>query len=88
VRADNILVIFLAVYDAGRWPVTIYPGALRYALTFLVPIAFAVTVPAQSLTGRLTGGTLLETLVLAAVILAISRWFWTFGLSRYTGASA
>jgi len=88
VRADNILVIFLAVYDAGRWPVTIYPGALRYALTFLVPIAFAVTVPAQSLTGRLTGGTLLETLALAAAILAISRWFWGFGLSRYTGASA
>jgi len=41
VRADNILVIFLSVYEAGRWPVTIYPGALRYALTFLVPVAFA-----------------------------------------------
>jgi ABC-2 type transport system permease protein len=88
VRADNILVIFLSVYEAGRWPVTIYPGALRYALTFLVPVAFAVTVPAQSLTGRLTAGTLVEALLLAAAILAVSRWFWGFGLSRYTGASA
>jgi ABC-2 type transport system permease protein len=88
VRADNILVIFLAVYDAGRWPVTIYPGALRYTLTFLVPVAFAVTVPAEGITGRLSGGTLVEAGVLALVLLVGSRWFWTFGLSRYTGASA
>lgn len=88
VRADNILVIFLSVYDAGRWPVTIYPGALRWTLTFLVPVAFAVTVPAEALTGRLTGVTLLEAVVLAAVLLLGSRRFWTFGLTRYTGASA
>jgi ABC-2 type transport system permease protein len=88
VRADNILVIFLAVYDAGRWPVTIYPGALRWTLTFLVPVAFAVTVPAEALTGRLTGGTLAEAALLAIVLLAGSRWFWRFGLTRYTGASA
>jgi ABC-2 type transport system permease protein len=88
VRADNILVIFLGVYDAGRWPVTIYPGALRWTLTFLVPVAFAVTVPAEALTGRLTGGTLAEAALLAIALLIGSRWFWTFGLSRYTGASA
>jgi ABC-2 type transport system permease protein len=88
VRADNILVIFLSVYDAGKWPVTIYPGALRYTLTFLVPVAFAVTVPAEAMTGRLTGATLLEAVGLAIVLLAGSRRFWRFGLTHYTGASA
>lgn len=88
VRVDNILVIFLAVYDAGRWPVTIYPGALRWALTFLVPVAFAVTVPAEGLTGRLDGSTLLGAGGLALLLIAISRWFWRFGVGRYTGASA
>jgi viologen exporter family transport system permease protein len=88
VRADNILVIFLSVYDAGRWPVTIYPGALRWTLTFLVPVAFAVTVPAEALTGRLTATTLIEAGGLAVVLLLGSRWFWNFGLIRYTGASA
>jgi ABC-2 type transport system permease protein len=88
VRVDNILVIFLSVYEAGRWPVTIYPGVLRWTLTFLVPVAFAVTVPAEALTGRLTWTTLLLAGALAAVLLVGSRWFWTVGVRRYTGASA
>ena len=54
IRIENILMIFQNMYDAARWPVTIYPGWLRAALTFLVPVTFAVTVPAQALVGRLT----------------------------------
>jgi ABC-2 type transport system permease protein len=88
VRVDNILVIFLSVYEAGRWPVTIYPGALRWTLTVVVPVAFAVTVPAEALTGTLGRSTLAGSIALAAILFALSRWFWTFGLSRYTGASA
>ena len=45
-------------FAAGRWPVTIYPGWLRIGLTFLVPVAFAVTVPAEALASRLTPTTL------------------------------
>ena len=40
--------LFDGVYLTGRWPVGIYPGWLRYSVTFLVPIAFAVTVPAEA----------------------------------------
>ena len=54
VRVENILIIFQAMYDAGRWPVGIYPGWLRAVLTFLVPVAFAVTVPSEALVGRLS----------------------------------
>ena len=54
VRMDEIVDLFQGVYQAGRWPVTIYPDWLRVGLTFLVPIAFAVTVPAEAFTGRLT----------------------------------
>jgi ABC-2 type transport system permease protein len=89
VRLDNALVIFQSAYDqAGCYPITIYPGWLRLSLTFLIPVAFAVTVPAQSLTGRLSAPTLLGTLALAVGFVAVSRWFWRFGLRHYTGASA
>jgi ABC-2 type transport system permease protein len=88
VRIDNILVIFESMYEAGRWPVGIYPGWLQFTLTFLVPIAFAVTVPAEALTGRLTIETLLGAIALALVMLTVSRLFWRYGVTHYSGASA
>ncbi len=80
--------LFDSVYQAGRWPVTIYPTWLRLGLTFIVPVAFAVTIPAQALTGRLNWPTLLLTLALTGFFLTASRWFWKVGLRRYAGASA
>ena len=88
VRIDEIHELFEGVYQSGRWPVTIYPGWLRVSLTFLVPIAFAVTVPAQALTGRLTPETLVLALAFAVVLLVVTRAFFRFGLKRYSGASA
>ncbi len=88
VRVENILEIFRSMYEAGRWPVSVYPGWLRFALTFVVPVAFATTVPAEALTGRLSTDTLLGAVGLAAVLLVVSRVFWRIGLRRYSGASA
>jgi len=88
VRLENILVIFGTMYEAGRWPVGIYPPFLRAALTFVVPVAFAITVPVETLVGRLDPPTLLLSVLLAVAFLLVSRWFWRFGLRHYTGASA
>jgi len=88
VRVENILMIFQSMYEAGRWPVSIYPAWLRFALTFIVPVAFAVTVPAQALTGRLSWQTLAGAWALAAVIFTAARLFWRAGVRRYSGASA
>jgi ABC-2 type transport system permease protein len=88
VRIDEIAELFEGVYQSGRWPVTIYPGWLRISLTFLVPIAFAVTVPAQALTRQLTPDTLLLAAGFAVVAVALSRAFFRIGLRRYSGASA
>lgn len=88
IRVENILHIFQSMYEAGRWPVSLYPGWLRYGLTFIVPVAFATMVPAEALTGRLTLQSLLAALGLAVVLSVVSRQFWLVGLRRYSGASA
>ena len=88
VRMDQIVELFQGVYQAGRWPVGIYPGWLRTGLTFLVPVAFAVTVPAEALTGRLTWETLLGAALLALTLMFVARRVWRIGLRRYSGASA
>ncbi len=80
--------LFEGIFQTGRWPVGIYPDWLRFGITFLVPIAFAITVPAEAVTSRLDWKTLVFAAFFTAGAFAFSRWFWRFGLRRYSGASA
>ena len=88
VRIDEMVNLFQGLYAAGRWPVGIYPPWLRSMLTFLIPVAFAVTVPSEAVTGRLSWMTLLGAAGLALLFFLVARWFWLIGLRNYSGASA
>jgi viologen exporter family transport system permease protein len=88
IRLEWVGNLFDGIYATGRWPIGVYPIGLRASLTYLVPVAFAVTVPAQALTGRLTIGNLGFAAGFAAALLVFTRWFWRRGLRRYSGASA
>ena len=80
--------MFEGIYQVGRWPIGMYPGWLRYSFTYLVPIGFAITVPAQAVTHRLHAETVGIALALTVALTLFTRWFWRFGLKRYSGASA
>ncbi len=80
--------LFEGIFQTGRWPIGIYPDWLRFGITFLVPIAFAITVPAEAVTSRLDWQTFLFAALFTVAAFLFSRWFWRFGLKRYTGASA
>jgi ABC-2 type transport system permease protein len=88
VNVWEIIELFQGVYLAGRFPVSIYPGWLRFGVTFLVPLAFAITVPAEAVTSRLEASTVALALGFAVALFAFTRWWWGFGLRRYSGASA
>jgi ABC-2 type transport system permease protein len=88
VRMGFLAEMWEGVYQTGRWPIGIYPDWLRYSLTFLIPIGFAITVPAEALTSRLEWTSVLLVTGFAIVLVAVSRWFWRRGLRRYSGASA
>lgn len=88
IRADNIVELFSGLYQAGRWPVSIYPAALRAAFTVLVPLAFAVTVPAEAMTGRLALAEFAVAIGFTVALVGVTRWLWKRGLRRYDGASA
>jgi len=88
IKVENILVIFESMYQAGKWPVTIYPQTLRILLTFIVPVAFAVTVPAQALVGQLTLQNMLLSIGVAVMLFTVARLFWRTGIKYYSGASA
>ncbi|MCC6445569.1 MAG: ABC-2 family transporter protein [Armatimonadetes bacterium] len=88
IKIDNIDQIVWQAFSAGRYPVDIYPLWLRRTLTYAIPIAFILTVPARALTGQLAGQSVLISLLMAAVMLVLCSAFWRFGLKYYTGASS
>jgi ABC-2 type transport system permease protein len=85
---DEIVNLFQGVYAAGRWPVSIYPRWLQVGLTFIIPVAFAVTIPAEALTSRLSPLILLGTFALTGFFVVLARFIWHLGLNNYSGASA
>ena len=88
VRVENLLTIFQSMYEAGRWPISLYPGWLRYGLTFIVPVAVATTIPVEAILGRLNWQTLLITGLSALILNGIARAVWRAGLRHYSGTSA
>jgi ABC-2 type transport system permease protein len=87
VAVENISVLFDAVYEGARYPVTAYPGALRFLFVYLLPIAWTTTIPASALTGRLRPEIGLASLGVALVAFALARLLWRHALKRYTGVS-
>jgi ABC-2 type transport system permease protein len=88
VRMEMVQEMFTGLSRAGQYPVGIYPGWLRYGLTYVAPLAFAITVPVESLTGRLTWVRLATTIGFLVVLATITRLVWRAGIRRYSGASA
>jgi ABC-2 type transport system permease protein len=88
VRVDNIEQVMWQAFEAGRLPIEIYPAWLRGTLTFIVPVAFIITVPAQELAGRISPAYSVVSLAVGACSVLLSSAYWRYGLKRYTGASA
>ena len=87
VSVENIAVLFDAVYEGARYPVSAYPGALRFLFVYLIPIAWTTTIPASALTGRLRPEIALAAALVAGVAFTLARALWRAALKRYTGAS-
>lgn len=69
-------------------PFDVFPRSARIALTYLIPLAFVVFVPAQALTGRLSWWQIPVAIGLAALFLLLANLAWRAGLRRYTSASS
>jgi len=57
-------------------------------VNFIIPVAFATTIPVEALTSRLNWVHYWLLLFAAVVLFSVSRAFWKFGLKHYSGASA
>jgi ABC-2 type transport system permease protein len=88
VKVDNLSYLFGSLFDAGRWPIDIFRGALRFTFTFIFPLAVMTTFPASALLGRLGARTAVLALAGGLAFAAVSRRVWKSALGMYTSASS
>lgn len=88
VRIENVTQIFWSLFEAGRYPMDIYPGWLRVMVSYIVPVAVITSVPAQGVAGRLSLPSLAIYALAAAASLFLASRFWRFGIRHYTSASS
>jgi ABC-2 type transport system permease protein len=88
VQLENVMELLFTFYEAGRFPVSVFPVWLRAILTFIVPIAFITTVPAAVILGRLNAEFVVFAVIVTVILFAGCVAFWRFAVRHYSSASS
>ncbi len=88
VKIYNVTEVLSGLLDAGRFPMAAYPTGYRFFFTFIIPVAFLTTVPAEAMLNRTATPWVFSSGILAVILLLISSMFWRFALRFYTSASS
>ena len=86
VKVDNLSFLLMGVFDAARFPASIFRGALSLVFTFVLPLAVMTTYPALAILGRADGAHLVVAAVVSGGFVVASRAVWKWSLHLYTGA--
>ncbi len=84
----NIDELVMGALETARFPAQAFPEPLRGLISFVIPIAFISTAPAEALLGRLTPALALYGLAFAAAALWLSARAWRRAVAHYTSASS
>ena len=88
VRIDNLTYLFSSIFDAARWPASIFRGALSVVFTFVIPLALMTTYPAQALLGTLSPAGFGIAIAWSLGFALLARAIWLRSIGRYTSASS
>jgi ABC-2 type transport system permease protein len=88
VRVDNLTYLFDSIFDAARWPSSVFRGILRFVFTFIIPLALMTTFPAQAMLGKLSPSTFFTAVMGAVVFSVLARLMWLRSIGKYTSASS
>jgi ABC-2 type transport system permease protein len=86
VKVDNLTYLFSSIFDAARWPSSVFRGALHVVFTFVIPLTVMTTFPAEALLGRIELSTVLTTLLGTVLFAAAARAVWLRSVGHYTSA--
>lgn len=85
-RIDNLVYLVGSIFDAARWPSTVFRGFARVIFTFVLPLGLMTTFPALAVLGQLPARSVFADLAIAAAALLGSRLVFLRALRAYTSA--
>ncbi len=88
VKIWNANEVLRSVLVAGRYPISAYPEVVRAIFTFILPVAFLTTIPAETLLGKSYISWMSSSIMIALILFLTSRAFWKYALRFYTSASS
>ena len=79
------------VFDkTTMYPISMYPEAIQFILTYIIPIGWVSFYPVSSLLGGYSNGPMkyaaLFTLLIGIAVMAVAGLFFKFGLRKYESA--
>jgi ABC-2 type transport system permease protein len=86
VKVDNLSYLFSSIYDAARWPSSVFRGALAFVFTFVIPLALMTTYPALAILDRLSAWRAVFAVLGAAAFAFAARRVWLKAMGHYTSA--
>jgi ABC-2 type transport system permease protein len=88
VKVDNLTFLLDSLFDAARWPSSVFRGLARFLFTFVLPLGLMTTFPAEALLGRLSIAHAAAGIGGALGLLVASRLLWVWSVGRYSSASS
>ncbi len=86
-EVDNTIMLYRDLTQMGRIPTDIYRKPLNWILTFVIPVAVMITIPAKAMMGLLTWPWIIMSFLIGFAFLALSLKFWQYALKNYTSIS-
>jgi ABC-2 type transport system permease protein len=88
VKIDNLTYLFSSIFDAARWPISVFRGWVRIVLTFVLPVAVMTSFPAMAVLEKLEWHSAAVSWGMTLALLVISRLVWRWSLRHYSSASS
>jgi ABC-2 type transport system permease protein len=88
VKIDNLTFLFSSIFDAARWPISVFRGWIRLVLTFVLPVAVMTSFPAMAVMQKLELKSAAVSWGMTLALLVISRAVWRWSLRHYSSASS
>lgn len=88
VRTEGVTEMVYSIMEIARYPSSAFPEPLRAVITFVIPIAFISTVPAEIVLDRISPAAVVYGWGFALALFALSVVVWRRAVRQYGSASS